>query len=166
MNRAALQFVNAFASGALFGAGLLLGGMTSPRKVIGFLDVAGAWDASLAFVMLGAVAVHFIAYRLVRGSAAPLFADAFAVPSLRHIDARLIGGSATFGVGWGLAGYCPGPGIVALGAGTRDALVFVVTMLLGMLFASKYESQVRPSPGARRGQARDQESAHAIQTAL
>jgi uncharacterized membrane protein YedE/YeeE len=114
--------------------------MTDPSKVIGFLDVAGAWDPSLAFVMLGAVAVHFIAYRWVRGCAAPLFADEFAIPKLRRIDAKLVGGSAAFGAGWGLAGYCPGPGIVSLGAGSWDALVFVVAMLLGMLLGVKYET--------------------------
>jgi uncharacterized membrane protein YedE/YeeE len=167
MNRSSLQWITAFASGALFGAGLLLGGMTDPRKVIGFLDVAGAWDASLAFVMFGAVAVHFFAYRWVQGSAAPLFADAFAIPGLRHIDTRLIGGAAVFGVGWGLAGYCPGPGLVALGAGSPDALVFVVTMLLGMLLAARYEARAGSSRGARPAQARDKENeADVVQTAL
>ncbi|HEU4580429.1 MAG TPA: DUF6691 family protein [Polyangiaceae bacterium] len=150
MSRSTQQWLTAFASGLLFGAGLLLGGMTDPRKVIGFLDVAGAWDPSLAFVMLGAVVVHFIAYRWARGSASPLFADEFAIPKLRHIDAKLVGGSAVFGVGWGLAGYCPGPGIVSLGAGSRDALVFVITMLIGMLLSVKYEArQSRASTGAQ-----------------
>jgi uncharacterized membrane protein YedE/YeeE len=140
MTRATQQWLSAFASGLLFGAGLLVGGMTDPHKVIGFLDVGGAWDPSLAFVMLGAVAVHFLAYRWVRGSAAPLFADEYAIPKLRQIDTKLVGGSAVFGVGWGLAGYCPGPGIVSLGAGSRGALVFVATMLIGMLASARYES--------------------------
>jgi len=156
VKRSTQQTLTAFASGLLFGVGLLLGGMTDPRKVIGFLDVAGAWDPSLAFVMLGAVAVHFVAYRWVRGSASPLFADEFAIPKLRHIDAKLVGGSAVFGVGWGLAGYCPGPGIVSLGAGSRDALVFVVTMLVGMLLGVKYEaSRAAPSssPGSQSARA-------------
>lgn len=149
MTRAMRQWWTAFASGLLFGAGLLVGGMTDPRKVIGFLDVAGAWDPSLAFVMLGAVAVHFVAYRWVRGSASPLFADEYAIPKLRHIDAKLVGGSAVFGVGWGLAGYCPGPGIVSLGAGSRGALVFVLTMLIGMFAGARYEAfKAASAPGS------------------
>jgi uncharacterized membrane protein YedE/YeeE len=140
MTRATQQWWTALVSGLLFGAGLLLGGMTDPRKVIGFLDVAGAWDPSLAFVMLGAIAVHFVAYRSVRGSAKPLFANEYAIPKLRRIDAKLVVGSAVFGVGWGLAGYCPGPGIVSLGAGRRGALVFVLTMLIGMFAGAKYEA--------------------------
>ena len=145
MKRSLQQWLSSFAAGLLFGAGLLLGGMTDPRKVIAFLDIAGAWDPSLACVMLGAVAVHFFAYRWVRGSAAPLFADEFAIPQLRHIDAKLVGGSAVFGVGWGLAGYCPGPGLVSLGAGSRDAFVFVATMLAGMLLGRKLEAVERAS---------------------
>lgn len=149
MTRTLRQWGTAFASGLLFGAGLLVGGMTDPHKVIGFLDVAGAWDPSLAFVMLGAVAVHFIAYRWVRGSARPLFADEYAIPKLRRIDAKLVGGSAVFGVGWGLAGYCPGPGIVSLGAGSRGALVFVLTMLIGMFAGARYEaSKAASAPGS------------------
>jgi uncharacterized membrane protein YedE/YeeE len=126
-------------SGLLFGAGLVIGGMTHPRKVIGFLDVAGSWDPSLVFVMLGAIAVHFVAYRWVRGSAAPLFADEFTIPRLRRIDPKLVVGSIIFGAGWGLGGYCPGPGIVSLGAGSRDALVFVVTMAIGWALTANYE---------------------------
>lgn len=139
MTRAAKQLVTSLISGALFGAGLVVGGMTNPRKVIAFLDVAGAWDPSLAFVMLGAIAVHFIAYRWVLGSASPLFADEFAIPKLRQVDPKLVGGAALFGVGWGIGGYCPGPGIVSLGAGSLDALVFVVTMAVGWLLTAKIE---------------------------
>jgi len=134
------QIVTALASGLLFGAGLAVGGMTNPRKVIGFLDVGGSWDPSLAFVMLGAIVVHFFAYRWVRGSAAPLFADEFAIPKLRYVDAKLVGGSALFGVGWGIGGYCPGPGIVSLGAGRSDALVFVATMAVGWFLTAKYDA--------------------------
>jgi uncharacterized protein len=150
MKRTEKQRLTALVSGLLFGAGLLVGGMTNPRRVIAFLDVGGAWDPSLAFVMLGAVAVHFIAYRWVRGKAAPFFADEFAIPKLRHIDRKLIGGSALFGVGWGLGGYCPGPGIVSLGAGSRDALVFVAAMFSGMLLASRYEAWKAASARAQR----------------
>jgi uncharacterized protein len=140
MTRTTKQILTALLSGLLFGGGLQVGGMTNPRKVIGFLDVGGRWDPSLAFVMMGAIAVHFFAYRWVRGSAAPLFADEFAVPKLRHIDLKLVAGSAIFGVGWGLGGYCPGPGIVSLGGGSSDALVFVVTMAIGWLLTAKYEA--------------------------
>jgi uncharacterized protein len=123
------------AAGALFGVGLVLGGMTRPRKVIGFLDFGGNWDPSLACVMLGAVSVHFLGYRVVQGRAAPLLADEFALPTRRHIDARLVLGAAVFGIGWGLAGYCPGPGLVSLASGNLGAVVFVGTMLVGMLAA-------------------------------
>ena len=141
MSRTAKQIATALVSGVLFGAGLALGGMTNPRKVIGFLDVGGAWDPSLALLMVAAVAVHFLAYRWVLGSSAPLFADEFAIPRARRIDPKLVVGSAIFGIGWGLGGYCPGPGIVALGAGSRDALVFVVTMTLGWWFTARYEAR-------------------------
>jgi uncharacterized membrane protein YedE/YeeE len=139
MSRGAKQLSAALASGLLFGVGLVASGMTNPGKIIAFLDLGGAWDPSLACVMLGAIAVHYFAYRWVRGSAAPLFADEFTIPGLRHIDARLIGGAALFGVGWGLGGYCPGPGIVSLGAGRVDAAVFVLTLMLGWLLAAKYD---------------------------
>jgi uncharacterized membrane protein YedE/YeeE len=150
VSRTLEQWLIALVSGLLFGAGLVVGGMTDPRKVIGFLDIGGAWDPSLAFVMLGAVTVHFVAYRWVRGNAAPLFADEFAIPTLRHIDRKLVGGSALFGVGWGLAGYCPGPSIVSLGAGGRDAFVFVVAMFIGMFLVSRYESRKAASVSAER----------------
>jgi uncharacterized membrane protein YedE/YeeE len=133
------QLVTSLLAGLLFGAGLALSGMSNPRKVIAFLDVGGAWDPSLAFVMLGAIAVHFLAYRWVSGSARPLFADEFAIPKLRQIDPKLVAGSALFGAGWGIGGYCPGPGVVSLGAGSRDALVFLTTMVLGWLLTAKLE---------------------------
>jgi len=143
--RAARHLAGTLVAGLLFGAGLAVGGMTDPRKVIGFLDVGGAWDPSLALVMIGAVAVHFVAYRWVRGSAAPLFADEFAVPKLRYIDRKLVTGSVIFGAGWGLGGYCPGPGIVSLGAGSRHALLFVLTMAVGWVLTAKFETS-KPAP--------------------
>lgn len=149
MSRKMKQWLTALVSGLLFGAGLVVSGMTDPHKVINFLDVAGAWDPSLALVMVGAVTVHFVAYRWARGSQAPLFADELVIPKLRHIDPKLVGGSALFGVGWGLGGFCPGPGIVSLGAGSRDALVFVVAMVIGMLLVSRYESWRAASSSAR-----------------
>jgi hypothetical protein len=107
--------------------------MTRPSKVTGFLDVGGAWDPSLGLVMAGAVAVTFIAYRLVRRRTAPLFDTRFHLPTRKDIDLRLVLGAALFGVGWGLAGYCPGPGIVAAASGAAGALVFVAGMTAGML---------------------------------
>src|SRR5262245_27388916 len=104
----------AFASGALFGVGLLVSGMTDPAKVTGFLDLFGAWDPSLALVMVGAVGVHVVLRRLVTRRRAPLFDASFHDPTARTIDAPLVAGAAIFGLGWGIAGYCPGPSIVSL----------------------------------------------------
>jgi uncharacterized membrane protein YedE/YeeE len=136
--------VVAFGSGALFGAGLLVSGMTMPAKVIGFLDVFGAWDASLAFVMLGAIAVHFLAYRLIRGRASPLLAEKWVLPTRRDIDFKLIAGAVVFGLGWGLAGYCPGPALVSLASGAPGVFVFTGAMLAGMLAASRLERASLP----------------------
>ena len=123
----------AFGAGALFAVGLAVSGMTRPAKVVGFLDLAGDWDASLAFVMMGAIAVHFVAYRVVLRRPAPLFDGRFHLPTRRDIDLRLVLGAALFGVGWGLGGYCPGPGLVSAAAGSLGAIVFVVGMTAGML---------------------------------
>jgi uncharacterized membrane protein YedE/YeeE len=125
----------ALLAGLLFGVGLAVSGMTLPRKVLAFLDVTGAWDPSLLFVMGGAVAVHFCGYRLVRGRAAPPLAERFVLPLARPIDARLCIGSVLFGVGWGIAGYCPGPALVSLASGQPSPLVFVIAMLAGMWLA-------------------------------
>lgn len=126
----------AFVTGSLFAAGLALSGMLRPSKIEGFLDVAGSWDPSLAFVMLGAIAVHFVAYRLVRRyRASPLFDTEFRLPTRTDIDARLVVGALIFGVGWGLGGFCPGPGLVAAGAGSVGAIVFVVGMTAGIMLA-------------------------------
>jgi uncharacterized protein len=123
----------AFGAGALFAVGLALSGMTKPSKIMGFLDIAGHWDASLAFVMVGAIAVHFVAYRVIRRRSAPLFDTKFHVPTRKDIDPRLVLGAALFGVGWALGGFCPGPGLVAAGGGSLHAVVFLVGMTLGML---------------------------------
>jgi len=123
----------AFGAGALFAVGLAVSGMTRPAKVVGFLDLAGDWDASLAFVMMGAIAVHFVAYRVVLRRPAPLFDGRFHLPTRKDIDLRLVLGAALFGVGWGLGGYCPGPGLVSAAAGSLGAIVFVVGMTAGML---------------------------------
>lgn len=126
----------AFGSGALFGAGLVVSGMVKPAKVVGFLDFAGKWDASLVLVMAGAVAVYMAAYRLITRRRAPLFDTRFHIPTRKDIDLRLVAGAAVFGVGWGLGGYCPGPGLVSVGAGAIPALVFVAAMTAGMWLES------------------------------
>jgi uncharacterized protein len=127
-----LQFV----VGLIFGFGLLLSGMSDPAKVLNFLDLggiaSGTWDPSLAFVMAGAVAVAFIGFRVVLRQPHPVFADRFQVPTRRDLDVRIIAGPAIFGVGWGLAGFCPGPALTALGFGTHAAVIFVVAMFAGM----------------------------------
>src|SRR5574341_1105596 len=124
--------LSAFAVGLLFGVGLIVSGMTDPSKIIGFLDLAGAWDPSLAFVMGGAVLVGFIAFRFARKRTASFLGGAMHLPTARQIDRPLILGSIAFGVGWGLAGYCPGPAVVSLGSGQDKAVVFVIAMIAGM----------------------------------
>jgi uncharacterized membrane protein YedE/YeeE len=120
------------ACGALFGAGLAVAGMIDPRKVLGFLDVAGAWDASLLFVLGGAVAVAAIGYRVVLRRPAPRLDARFHLGAAAGIDRRLLIGAAVFGIGWGLGGYCPGPAVASLGYANAEALWFVPAMLIGM----------------------------------
>jgi uncharacterized protein len=139
--------VAAALAGLLFGAGLALSGMLRPAKVIAFLDFGGAWDASLAVVMLAAVTVHTLALRLLRGRSAPLFGERFWSPARRGLDARLLGGAAVFGVGWGLSGYCPGPALVGLVTLERGTIVFVGALLLGMWLVSLLD-RARLSAGA------------------
>ena len=127
-----MRYVVLFLAGLLFSGGLIVSGMINPAKVIGFLDIFGDWDPSLAFVMAGAVAVNFVGHRLVTRQAKPLFAEGFAIPTRRDIDRELIVGAALFGVGWGLVGLCPGPAIAALGASPTNAAIFVAAMLAGM----------------------------------
>ena len=125
--------IAALLAGLVFGLGLILSGMTDPGKVIGFLDVAGAWDPSLAFVMAGAVLVSFFGFMLAQRRARSFFGGAMHLPHRRDVDHRLVGGSLVFGIGWGLAGFCPGPALVSFGSGHEKAAVFVAAMLLGML---------------------------------
>ncbi len=127
-----MQRVSEFLVGLIFGIGLILAGMTDPGKVIGFLDLFGAWDPSLAFVMGGAIGVGVFAFTVAKKRSTSFFGHALQLPTSRDIDRRLIAGSLAFGAGWGLAGFCPGPAIVALGAGEVKAAVFVLAMLGGM----------------------------------
>jgi uncharacterized protein len=119
-------------SGTLFGLGLAISGMVNPAKVIGFLDVAGDWDPTLAFVMGGALLATIPAFRLILKRERPVLADDFELPTKKDLDARLLGGSALFGVGWGLSGFCPGPAVTALTTGLMPVFAFVVAMIAGM----------------------------------
>lgn len=129
----------AFACGLIFGLGLLLSGMADPAKVGGFLDLAGDWDPSLAFVMAGAIAAAFFGFRAARTRSHTVLGQDMQLPRARHIDRRLVLGSVLFGIGWGLAGFCPGPAIVALGMGLPQAALFVPAMLAGMLLFARLE---------------------------
>jgi uncharacterized membrane protein YedE/YeeE len=142
-----MRLLSAFAIGLLFGVGVMISGMANPAKVLNFFDVAGSWDPSLIFVMGGALVTTFIGYRLVLGRPSPLLAERFALPTASRIDARLIGGSALFGVGWGVAGFCPGGALPALGAARIEVVIFVAALIAGIL-ATRFlanSAQRRPS---------------------
>ncbi len=124
--------MSAWIVGFVFALGLGLSGMTRPEKVIGFLDVFGKWDVSLIFVMVGSIIVHFISYKLIRKRPSPLFSHKWHVPDKTKITPSLVFGSLLFGVGWGLAGYCPGPVITSLGSFQLRPLLFTISMLVGM----------------------------------
>ncbi|MQP75725.1 YeeE/YedE family protein [Stenotrophomonas sp. MYb238] len=123
----------ALLAGALFGLGLAVSGMTDPLRILGFLDVAGAFDPTLLFVLGGAVGTTMLLFRFVLRCPAPLLAERFQVSQLRSVDARLLVGAGVFGIGWGLAGYCPGPALVGLGVLSPEVLWFVPAMLAGMV---------------------------------
>ncbi|MCX7326941.1 MAG: YeeE/YedE family protein [Hyphomicrobiales bacterium] len=133
-----------FAIGLIFGLGLVIAGMSNPAKVLNFLDVAGIgsgiWDPSLAFVLAGAIAVTFVGYKLVLRRGQPIFGERFHLPTAQDIDARIIAGPAIFGIGWGLAGFCPGPAFTAMTSGV-PAAIFVAAMLAGMLAARTIASR-------------------------
>lgn len=142
------RILSALASGLLFGLGLTLSRMVDPAKVLGFLDVAGDWDPSLAFVLLGATGAAAVGFRLVRGRrATPRFAERFSLPATRGIDRRLVIGAAIFGVGWGLVGLCPGPALAGLSLAFRPVAIFVTAMLAGMA-AFELMGRARPPAGA------------------
>jgi uncharacterized membrane protein YedE/YeeE len=133
-------------AGLIFGVGLIVSGMANPAKVLNFLDLAGGWDPSLAFVMAGAVATTAIGYRLVLRRPKPVLAESFRLPTARRIDLRILVGPAIFGIGWGLSGLCPGPAITSLGIGSPGVLVFVPAMLVGMALARRLLAR-RPGLG-------------------
>ena len=133
--------LSALLSGLVFGLGLIVSGMANPAKVLGFLDLAGAWDPSLAFVMGGAILVGFFAFLIAKKRTRSFIGAEMKLPTTSSIDNRLLTGSALFGAGWGVAGFCPGPGLVALGMGEPKALVFVGAMLAGMAIFSWREKR-------------------------
>lgn len=135
-----MHILMSFGAGLVFGLGLILSGMTNPAKVLGFLDLAGHWDPSLAFVMGGAISVGTIAFYFAKDRTKALLGDVMRMPTATQIDRRLVLGGLTFGAGWGLAGYCPGPALTSLAQGGSQPAIFVVAMVAGMAF---YEIQDR-----------------------
>ena len=137
--------ISEFLVGLLFGLGLILSGMTDPGKVLGFLDISGMWDPSLALVMAGAIAVGFFAFALAKKRTANFLGGALHLPNSNQIDKPLVVGAMLFGAGWGLAGFCPGPGLVSLASGNLKGAVFVALMLVGMQLFELFNRTVSKS---------------------
>ncbi len=135
-----MKLIFSYLSGLIFGVGIAISGMANPAKVINFFDIAGSWDPSLAFVMGGALIVTFIGYRFVLKRPAPTLAESFQLPTRRDLDLPLIGGSAVFGVGWGIAGFCPGGALPALGTGRTEVFIFVGALLVGIVIAKMLQT--------------------------
>ncbi|MGM0615564.1 MAG: DUF6691 family protein [Pseudomonadota bacterium] len=132
-----MKMVMGYVAGLLFGLGLAISGMTDPARVLGFLDIAGAWDPTLMFVLGGAVVTSFVGYRLVFKQSAPLFGERFQLPTRQDLDSKLLGGAALFGIGWGLSGYCPGPAIASIGGISLPLAAMLVTMVVGWFAAQR-----------------------------
>ena len=143
-----MQLLMALFAGLVFGLGLIVSGMTDPSKVIGFLDLAGAWDPSLALVMGGAIGVGLLAFRFARKRSQALLGGPMQLPTAHQIDRRLVLGGLTFGIGWGLAGFCPGPALASLATGGSKPLIFTAAMLVGMVIFEVLERGALPQPGA------------------
>ena len=139
-----MRLISTYMIGVVFGVGISISGMANPAKVLNFFDVAGTWDPSLAFVMGGALIVTFLGYRFVLRNLAPMMSPSFQLPTRRDLDLPLIGGSAFFGIGWGISGFCPGGALPAIGTGNVDVLIFVGA-LIGGIFAAKAIQMVRPA---------------------
>ena len=131
-----MKLIVTFICGLLFGSGLTISNMINPTKIQNFLDITGNWDPSLALVMLSALIITFLGYRLALKNPAPILGEKFMMPLKQAVDKSLVIGSSIFGIGWGLAGYCPGPAITALGLGFTDAFLFVAGMILGLIIYS------------------------------
>ena len=132
-----MKMLMGYVAGLLFGLGLAISGMTDPARVLGFLDIAGAWDPTLMFVLGGAVVTSFVGYRLVFKQSAPLFGERFQLPTRQDLDSKLLGGAALFGIGWGLSGYCPGPAIASIGGISLPLAAMLVTMVVGWFAAQR-----------------------------
>lgn len=143
-----MKLLSAYAIGLVFGLGISISGMANPAKVINFFDIAGTWDPSLVFVMGGALVVTFFGYRLVFRRPAPVLDVRFHLPTASRLDARLLGGAAVFGVGWGIAGFCPGGALPALGTGRAEVFVFVAALIAGILLARAIQRGMGPSQPA------------------
>ncbi|WP_083025614.1 DUF6691 family protein [Vreelandella lionensis] len=137
MNTPAVKTAAGYIAGLLFGLGLAISGMTDPARGLGFLDIAGVWDPTLMFVLGAAVGTTFVGYRLVFARGTPLFSTKFQLPTKQELDAKLLGGAALFGVGWGLSGYCPGPAIASIGGLTLPLLALLAAMVLGWFIAQR-----------------------------
>lgn len=148
-----MQIITALLAGLVFGIGLILSGMTDPSKVIGFLDLAGNWDPSLAMVMVGAIMVGFVGFRIAGARSETFLGEKLYLPTRNDIDPRLVIGAAIFGVGWGLGGYCPGPALTSLGTGGAKPVIFVLAMVAGMAIYEWLDSAFtkRPAAVARQG---------------
>ncbi|WP_120634652.1 DUF6691 family protein [Ruegeria sp. EL01] len=144
-----MRLIYVFLTGLVFGLGIAISGMMNPAKVLNFFDLAGTWDPSLAFVMGGALVVTFVGYHLVWRRDAPLFASLFQIPTSKVIDTKLIGGSALFGIGWGIAGFCPGAAIPAIGTGRWEVLLFLGAVAVGLALARILQGQPLFSRSAR-----------------
>lgn len=140
------QSIASLSLGAVFGLGLSLSGMTDPNKVQNFLDFGGRWDPSLLLVLGGALLVTVLTFPLILRRSQPVLGHKFHLPTAQHVDLKLVIGSALFGIGWGLGGFCPGPALVALATGSRSALLFVVAMLLGMALHRTYHDLKQTAP--------------------
>ena len=130
-----MRIITAYLIGLVFGVGIAISGMANPAKVLNFFDVAGSWDPSLMFVMGGALITTFIGYKLVFGRSAPIIEGSFQLPTNNKIDLKLVGGSAIFGIGWGIAGFCPGGALPALGTGRWEVFVFALALIAGIFLA-------------------------------
>jgi uncharacterized protein len=133
----------ALISGVLFGAGVTISGMVNPMKVLNFFDVAGAWDATLIFVMGAGLLVTLLGYQIIFRRKAPLFAPSFTLPTSQDIDAKLLGGAALFGLGWGLSGFCPGPAVASLVFGRIESITFVIAVAAGMILSNQIQKRMQ-----------------------
>ena len=140
-----MRLVLGFLSGLVFGLGLVISGMTQPAKVIGFLDIFGLWDPTLAFVMGAGLLVTLLGYQIIFKRKAPLFAPSFRLPTSQDIDTKLLGGAALFGVGWGLGGFCPGPAVASLVFGRAESITFIIAMAAGMILAKQIQKRLQTS---------------------